>query len=128
MDNRCAEGRRTWPGIGTDQVIPKLRVEGQHGASEPELPGFVAVRWRRGNNTSLVRAREGADQRTTDGFAPLPLIGRERRPARREVDRRADDIALDADLLELAEGKPAITDQRFVDGKLRVNALEEAAL
>jgi hypothetical protein len=56
------------------------------------------------------------------------LIGRERRPARREVDRRADDIALDADLLELAEGKPAITDQRFVDGKLRVNALEEAAL
>jgi len=56
------------------------------------------------------------------------LIGRERRPARREVDRRADDIALDAGLLELAEGKAAITDQRFVDGKLRVSVLEEAAL
>jgi hypothetical protein len=56
------------------------------------------------------------------------LIGRERRPARREVDRSADDIALDAGLLELAEGKTAITDQRFVDGKLRVSVLEEAEL
>jgi hypothetical protein len=54
------------------------------------------------------------------------LLGRERRPARREVDRSADDIALDAGFLELAEGKTAITDQRFVDGKRRVSVLEEA--
>jgi hypothetical protein len=128
MEKRCAEGRRAWPGIGAYQVIPKRRVEGQHGASETERPGCVAVRWRRGHSTSLVRAREGADQRTTDGFPPLPLIDRERRPARRAVDRSADAIALDVGLLELAEGKTAITDQRFVDGKLRVSVLEEAEL
>jgi hypothetical protein len=56
------------------------------------------------------------------------LLGRERRPARREVDRHADNIALDASRLELAEGKSAITDQRFVDGTLHVSVLEEAAL
>lgn len=128
MDPRGAEGRRAWPCLGADQIIPTLRVEGQPGASETELPGFVAVRWRRGTRTSLVRAREGADQRATDGVPPLPLIGRERRPARRAVDRRADDIAWDAGLLEWAEGKPAITAQRFVDGKLRVSVLAEAAL
>jgi hypothetical protein len=56
------------------------------------------------------------------------LIGRERRPACREVDWSADDIALDARLLELAEGKTAITDERFVACELLVGASEEAAL
>ena len=93
-----------------------------------ELPGFVAVRWRRGNGAALVRAREGADQRTADGFAPFPLLGRERRPARREVDWSADNLAWDARLLELAEGKTAITDERFVAGELLVGALAKAEL
>jgi hypothetical protein len=56
------------------------------------------------------------------------LIGRERSPSRREVDRSADDIALDARLLELAQGKTAITDERFVACELLVGALEEAEL
>jgi hypothetical protein len=93
-----------------------------------ELPGFVAIRWRRGHRAALVGAREGADQRTADGFAPFPWIGWERRPSRREVDRSADDRALDARLVELAEGKTAITDERFVDSELRVGTLEEAEL
>jgi hypothetical protein len=73
-----------------------------------ELPGFVAIGGRRGNRVALVRAREGTDQRPAHGFAPFPLIGRERRPARCEVDGSADDITWDAHLVELAEGKPAI--------------------
>src|SRR5712692_1306160 len=59
-----------------------------------ELPGFVAVRGRRGNGAPFVRAGERADQRTADGFAPLPCIRGEGRPPRRKVDRSAYDIAL----------------------------------
>jgi len=56
------------------------------------------------------------------------LIGRECRPSRREVDRSADDIALDARLLELAEGETAITDECVVACELLVGALEKAEL
>src|SRR4029450_153204 len=84
-----SEGRRTRPRIGAYQVIPKLRVEHQGGAPNMELPGVAAVRWRRGNGAALIRAGEGADQRAADGFPPLPLICREGRPSRREVDGRA---------------------------------------
>ena len=88
----------------------------------------MAVRWRRGNGTSLVRAREGADQRAADGFPPLPLIRWERSPSRREVDGRADNIALYPYSLELPEGKPPIADQRFVGRQLLVDPLKQAEL
>jgi hypothetical protein len=93
-----------------------------------ELPGGAAVRWRRGNGAALLRAGEGAAQRAADGFPPLPLIGREGRPSRREVDGRADDIALQACLLELPPGKPSIAAQGFVSLSLLVGPLAEADL
>jgi hypothetical protein len=128
MDKHGTEGWCPRSCLGTYQIVPELRVQGQRGWPETELPGCVALRWRRGNRAARVRAREGADQRTTDGFAPFPLIGRERRPSRREGDRSADDRALDARLLAWAQGKTAITDERFVDCELLVGALEEAEL
>ena len=78
------------------------------------LPGVAALRWRRGNGAALLRAGEGADQRAADGFPPLPLRRGEDSPSRREVDRRADDIALPACLWELPQGKPSSAAQRFV--------------
>ena len=128
MDEDGAEGGRAWLGLGTDQIVPKRRVQRQGGWPETELPGFVAVRGCRGNRAPLVGAREGADQRAAGGFPPLPLLGGEGRPSRREVDGCADDIALDACCLELPEGKAAIADQRFVGRQLRVGLLEQAEL
>jgi hypothetical protein len=128
MDQRGAEGWRARLGIGAYQVVPKRRVQRQGGGPETELPGFVAVRWRRGNGTPLVRAWEGADKRAANGFAPLPWIRREGSPPRRKVDGRADDIALNPYCLELSEGKPPIADQRFVVRPLRVGPLEQASL
>ena len=128
MDQRGAEGWCTRSCSGPYQVVPKRRVQGQRGWPAMALPGCVALRWRCGNRAALVGAREGADQRTADGFAPFPWRGWERRPSRRAVDRSADDRALDARLLELAEGKTAITAERFVDSELRVGTLEEAEL
>ena len=128
MDEDGAEGGRAWLGLGTDQIVPKCRVQRQGGWPETELPGFVAVRGCRGNSAPLIGTREGADQRAAGGFTPLPLIGGEGRPSRREVDGCADDIALDACCLELSEGKPAIADQRFVGRHLRVGLLEQAEL
>jgi hypothetical protein len=93
-----------------------------------ELPGVAAVRWRRGNGAALIRAGEGADQRAADGFPPLPLLCREGSPSRRAVDGRADDLALQACLWELPQGKPSIADQRFVSLSLLVGPLEEADL
>src|SRR4029453_4918509 len=55
-----------------------------------ELPGLVAVRWRRSNGAALVGPREGPNQRATDGLAPLPAIRWEGSPPRRKVDRSAD--------------------------------------
>jgi hypothetical protein len=127
-DERGAEGWCPRSRLGTYPVVPKLRVQGQRGCPETPLPGGVAIRWRRGNRAALGRAREGADQGTADGCAPLPWRGRERRPACREVDWSADDIALDARLWELAEGNTASTDERFVACALLVGASEEAAL
>src|SRR5215467_8977274 len=101
MEERCTEGWRPRPRIDAYQVIPKLCVERQGGAPDMEPPGIAAVRWRRGNGAALVRAGEGADQGATDGFPPLPLIRWEGSPSRREVDRSADDIALQPGLLEL---------------------------
>src|SRR5215471_21817877 len=110
MDEDGAEGGCARLGISADQIVPKGRVQRQGGGPETELPGFVAVRGCRGNSAPLVGAREGADERATGGFPPLPLIGGEGSPARREVDRGAHHIALDACGLELPEGKPAIAD------------------
>ena len=88
------------------------------------MPGLVAVRWRRGNGTAFVRAREGTDQRPADGWTPLALIRWEGSPSRREVDGSADDIALDACGLELPQGKTSIADQGFVGRQLLVGPLE----
>src|SRR2546428_13889812 len=104
MDKRCAEGRRARLRIRAYQVVPKLRVQRQGGWPDTELPGFVAVRWRRGNGAALVCAWEGADQRAADGFAPLPLIRGEGSPPRRKVDRSADDLALNSYCLGLSGG------------------------
>jgi hypothetical protein len=93
-----------------------------------ELPGLPPVGGRRGNRAALIRAREGADQRPAHGFAPFPVLGRERRPAHRAVDGRADHRAWDTRLMELAEGKTAITDERCVAGELLVGPLEKAEL
>jgi hypothetical protein len=128
MDEDGAEGWRARLGVGAYQVVPKCRVQRQGGGPKTELPGFVAVRGRRGHGAPLIRAWEGADQRATDGFAPLPLLHGEGRPSRREVDGRTHDIALDACRLKLSEGEPAIADQRFVGRQLRVGPLEQARL
>src|SRR4030095_13280199 len=93
-----------------------------------ELPGLVAVRWRRSNGAALVGPREGPDQRATDGLAPLPSIRWEGSPPRRKVDRSADDIALNTYRLELSEGEPPIADQGFVLCQLLVGSLEQACL
>ena len=128
MDEYGAECRRARLRIGAYQVVPKRRVQRQGCWPDTELPGFVAVRWRRGNGAALVCAWEGADQRAADGFAPLPLIRGEGSPPRRKVDGSADDIALNSYCLELSEGKPPIADQRFVVRQLLVGPLEQASL
>jgi hypothetical protein len=88
----------------------------------------VAVRGRRGNRAPLVRAWEGADKRTADGCAPLPLIRGAGSPPRRKVDGSADDIALTSWCLELSEGAPPIAAQRLVVRPLLVGPLEQARL
>jgi hypothetical protein len=70
----------------------------------------------------------GADQRTADGFASLPLIRGQGSPPRRKVDGSADDIALKPCGLELSEGKPPLADQGFVVCQLLVGPLEQARL
>src|SRR2546423_15279284 len=94
MDKRCAEGRRARLRIRAYQVVPKRRVQRQGCWPDTELPGFVAVRWRRGNGAALVCAWEGADQRAADGVAPPPLIRGGGSPPRRQSDRSADGIAV----------------------------------
>ena len=93
-----------------------------------ELPGLVAVRWRRSHGAALVGPREGAEPCATDGLAPLPAIRREGSPPRRKVARSADDIALPTSRLELSAGKLPIADQGFVLCQLRRGSLEQACL
>ena len=94
MEEDGAAGWRARWRIGAYHVVPQRRVQRQGGGPKTERPGVVAVRWRRGTGTSLVRAREGPDPRTADGLAPLPLRHWEGSPSRRAVDGRADDLAL----------------------------------
>jgi hypothetical protein len=128
MDEYGAEGWRARLRIGAYQVVPKRRVQRQGCGPKTELPGCVAVRGRRGNGAPLVGAGEGADQRATDGFAPLPLLRRKGRPPRCKVDGSTDDRALHPSGLELSEGEPPIADQRFVVRQLLVGPLEQASL
>jgi len=128
MDEYSAEGWRARLRIGAYQVVPKRRVQRQGCWPETELPGFLAVRWRRGNGAPLVGAWEGADKRAADGLASPPLIRRQGSPPRRKVDGSADDIALHPCCVELSEGKPPIADQGFVVCQLLVSPLEQARL
>jgi len=128
MDEHRAKGRRAWLGISTYQVVPKCRVQRQGCEPETKLPRFVAIWGCRGNGAPLVGAWEGAGQGTADGLPPLPWIGGENSPARREVDGRADDLALEPGRLELPEGKPPIADQRFIGRQLLVDPLKQAEL
>jgi hypothetical protein len=128
MDEDGAEGGRAWLGLGTDHMIPKRRVQRQRGWPETELPGCVAVRGCRGHGAPLRGPREGAEQRAAGGLPPLPLIGGEGSPSRRDGGGCADDRAWEACGLELPEGKPASADQRVVGRQLRVGLLEQAEL
>ena len=128
MDDRSTERRGARRGIGQHQTIPARRAQPQGSLACTDLPGLLAVGRCRSDGVVLVRARAGADARPPPRFAPLPLLGREDRPPRREVDGTTRHRAWHAGRLELRQGKAPITDDRFGGGELRLDLLEQASL
>ena len=106
MDQHWTEGRRTRPRLGASQVTQnaawsprEVRPLGSCQVSRRSGGGAARVR-------PFVRARQGAHQHAADGLPPLPLLGREGSPSRREVDGRADDIALQPASWSCRRGNP----------------------
>ena len=113
MDQHWTEGRRTRPRL----EHPKVAQNAAWSPREVRPLGSCQVSRRSGGGAARVRPLSvrgrGRTNTPRTGCRPCP-VGREGSPSRREVDGRADDIALHACLLELPQGKPSLADQRCV--------------